>query len=782
MMRKYGARLLDIGSIEDGGDRGWAVSKAPPGHVSGRVPFISTRELHAMCYGPPQLRKSPAAIAMQARQTRVNAIARPSGHRPLSRVSTASASAPLLLEDTKLQRMGSRHSQTSHMQLQDWSRPQTAFAIQDWNANAGQLAALQDQSRPYTAQDLVAVVERRLGDDAGRSQGDLDMVEARSLRSNSRPSSSRSRNYHSPGPPSRSSSKGSRRSSKGPSRSSSKGPNSRPISALALSNGTRPSTPGLALTDKGRRSSKSSRRFSRASKSSHAGSFGSHTDDEDLLPKSLKDRKLSSGACLGLDLVAFEQRKSNVLQKTDLPQTPQTPKDRPSTASRRPSETSSRMSRRATDVGTPRSKADESPKKADAPGPKAAGEKEQTKGIFRMHMEERAKEAFQKRNKGTSVVLGGEDEDPVQRPGHHLLPATIRALDLPTAIDFFEHHDKVRAHGSTGLLDRKAFLEMLCAIAQGKERMTEEWSNAIFEAVDFERRGLLDKDQVLGWEFGLHNNYHSNIRRRFHKVVNDAQVTELLDALAIGSGFRSLSQLQVTKEDLWFLVDTCRVPLSQKASDELHAYLSVGHDDAGLNPHELLNWLFPGRELRTLQTKVEQMRQQHHLEDEDLDEEQPEPIQKSNYKAPKRPLWENRLKQPIVLEFTVAHGCLSKINFIKENLEPFNELQLEVVVAIDDTLRDSFSKVVAKIGREIVLWDAGSMMPYREDPFETKASSWAWLKNYLMTSCPDAIEASQVAFFKTQKRQLKQLSKRSGSKARRQSRLSRQSAVEPEEP
>ena len=33
-------------------------------------------------------------------------------------------------------------------------------------------------------------------------------------------------------------------------------------------------------------------------------------------------------------------------------------------------------------VGTPRSKADESPKKADAPGPKAAAEKEQTKGSF----------------------------------------------------------------------------------------------------------------------------------------------------------------------------------------------------------------------------------------------------------------------------------------------------------------------------------------------------------------------------------------------------------------
>ena len=28
---------------------------------------------------------------------------------------------------------------------------------------------------------------------------------------------------------------------------------------------------------------------------------------------------------------------------------------------------------------------------------------------------------------------------------------------------------------------------------------------------------------------------------------------------------------------------------------------------------------------------------------------------------------------------------------------------------IDDTLRDSFSKVVAKIGRDVVLWHAGSM-------------------------------------------------------------------------
>lgn len=38
---------------------------------------------------------------------------------------------------------------------------------------------------------------------------------------------------------------------------------------------------------------------------------------------------------------------------------------------------------------------------------------------------------------------------------------------------------------------------------------------------------------------------------------------------------------------------------------------------------------------------------------------------------------------------------------------------------IDDTLRDSFSKVVAKIGREIVLWHAGSMN-LGEQNMETK--------------------------------------------------------------
>ncbi|CAK8989872.1 Ankyrin repeat and SAM domain-containing protein 1A, partial [Durusdinium trenchii] len=101
--RKYGARLLDVGTIEDGGDRGWAFTKAP--QVGNRVPFVSSAQLHAMCYGPRELQKSPAAIARQARQTRVNAVAE---RRPPSRATTPSSSVPLLLEDARMERQVSQ--------------------------------------------------------------------------------------------------------------------------------------------------------------------------------------------------------------------------------------------------------------------------------------------------------------------------------------------------------------------------------------------------------------------------------------------------------------------------------------------------------------------------------------------------------------------------------------------------------------------------------------------------------------------------------------------------
>eukprot|EP00913_Durusdinium_trenchii_P001963 g1816.t1 len=348
--------------------------------------------------------------------------------------------------------------------------------------------------------------------------------------------------------------------------------------------------------------------------------------------------------------------------------------------------------------------------------------------------------------RGTSSFT---DLDPPALPGHQLLPPSVRVLDVPTAMDFFDHHDKVRAYGNTGLLDKKAFAEMLFAIAQGKD------------SSDFQGLGVLDQEQFLGWTFCTPNNYHSNIRLRFQQVVKEHQLRELLEALVIGNGLRTLNQLSVGKEEhscvawtvdalgceLWFLVDTCRVPLSRFSADELHSYLANGAE--GVDPSEFLNWLFPGRELRELRQKVDHLRQQ-----------QPEESEEES------PTEEHGLQRPIIVEFRVAHAFMPKINYIEENLGGFSELRLEVNVVIDESLRNSCGHVVIKTGRDMIIWDTGTMTPYREDPFVTKAGR---------SLHPEKNMAAQVGHLKKQKRRLKRAAARAAA-ARRASRASRHSS------
>lgn len=555
----------------------------------------------------------------------------------------------------------------------------------------------------------------------------------------------------------------------------------------------------LALNEKpGRRSSKPSRRTSRASRrssraDSHASGISGVSEETNALNP--KDRHMSAGVCAGLDLSIFEQRKSR--PETPLPpQTPLSPlsqlmavETRPLVDERRPSEaksvksSKSNKSRRPSDAksdaksvhssgeDTPRSTTS-TKSKPTKQLPAEPAQPPSTKSIFKAHMEAKAKEAFQKRNKGGTSSF--TDLDPPALPGHQLLPPSVRVLDVPTAMDFFDHHDKVRAYGNTGLLDKKAFAEMLFAIAQGKDAMSEEWSNAIFEALDFQGLGVLDQEQFLGWTFCTPNNYHSNIRLRFQQVVKEHQLRELLEALVIGNGLRTLNQLSVGKEELWFLVDTCRVPLSRFSADELHSYLANGAE--GVDPSEFLNWLFPGRELRELRQKVDHLRQQQPEESEEENEEEPVVLQKSDvFRAPRRPLWEHGLQRPIIVEFRVAHAFMPKINYIEENLGGFSELRLEVNVVIDESLRNSCGHVVIKTGRDMIIWDTGTMTPYREDPFVTKASSWNWLKSYLLIFAPDANMAAQVGHLKKQKRRLKRAAARAAA-ARRASRASRHSS------
>ncbi|CAJ1368203.1 unnamed protein product [Effrenium voratum] len=465
--------------------------------------------------------------------------------------------------------------------------------------------------------DLVAVVERNLSEldlepRSRRTMSSKELVQARS----------------------RASSRDSRRRSPGSSRSSSKSSvhNSRPSS---------------------RKGSKT-RNFSKASNASHASR--STEAEREVKEKTERDRKLSSGAALGLDLAIFEHRKS----RSEKEQTPREQSRRVSSVSE--FSASSKKS-------TLRSEGGEETFRAV---PKA--KPETPAATFRELMKAKAREAYQKRRKLTSTNLEPDLKDPVFLPAQHLLPKSVSALDVPTAIDFFDHYDKVRAHGNSGLLDRKALAEMLYAIGQGKDAMSTEWSDAIFKELDFQHCGQLDKEQFLGWAFSCRNNYHSDVRRRFHAVVDDEQLHELVrQGMASGSGLAK--DVLVTKEDLWFLVETCYVQLSRVANDQLHAYLANGSES--VSAQQLLNWLYPGRELRELQAKFEALRQQM----PDLEEPEFELPTAEGFQRPKRPLWEPSLKQPVVLKFTIASAFRGKIKYLQENLGAFSELQLKIHVA-----------------------------------------------------------------------------------------------------
>eukprot|EP00913_Durusdinium_trenchii_P001962 g1815.t1 len=257
------------------------------------------------------------------------------------------------------------------------------------------------------------------------------------------------RKLRSPGPGSRASSKGHSPSPRPGSRSSSKlsarngsrspgpsGPNSRSSSKLVLSARKMSSTSSaLALNEKpGRsteRSSKPSRRTSRASRrssraDSHASGISGVSEETNALNP--KDRHMSAGVCAGLDLSIFEQRKSR--PETPLPpQTPLSPlsqlmavETRPLVDERRPSEaksvksSKSNKSRRPSDAksdaksvhssgeDTPRSTTS-TKSKPTKQLPAEPAQPPSTKSIFKAHMEAKAKEAFQKRNKGEGPAV-----------------------------------------------------------------------------------------------------------------------------------------------------------------------------------------------------------------------------------------------------------------------------------------------------------------------------------------------------------------------------------------
>eukprot|EP00913_Durusdinium_trenchii_P001378 g1275.t1 len=271
------------------------------------------------------------------------------------------------------------------------------------------------------------------------------------------------------------------------------------------------------------------------------------------------------------------------------------------------------------------------------------------------------------------------------------LPASIRELDYWTAVEAFELYD-VRKEG---FLDKTGFYTMLKGITRKKlekrmDYMDEQLSDRIFDEIDINESGDIDKEEFLGWVFQT-NNFRLNHLRE--KLVT------------------------MTQEEI----------LMARSIDDLHEFIDV--DNSGLITFdEFLNWVHPDRELQiTTACSFELLRAEI---------------------GPDYHFIAERIK--LMLSQIFSPGSVL--------------FQFET----DGRVAGTCSRVTAKVGRGIELWNRDTMMAYREDPFLDPSGSKArqWLTDVLHKCLPDVERAANL--YRLKYRNGKPAHSRQGSKQRLQ--------------
>eukprot|EP00434_Breviolum_minutum_P026606 symbB.v1.2.023518.t1/scaffold2156.1/size87696/2 len=90
------------------------------------------------------------------------------------------------------------------------------------------------------------------------------------------------------------------------------------------------------------------------------------------------------------------------------------------------------------------------------------------------------------------------------------MPSSIRQLDYWSAIEAFELYDSKRL----GSLDKSAFYTMLRGLTRRKDYMDEKLSDQIFDEIDINRSGGIDKEEFLGWVFETNNFRLNHLREK----------------------------------------------------------------------------------------------------------------------------------------------------------------------------------------------------------------------------------------------------------------------------
>ncbi|CAE7655748.1 cal-1 [Symbiodinium pilosum] len=322
-----------------------------------------------------------------------------------------------------------------------------------------------------------------------------------------------------------------------------------------------------------------------------------------------------------------------------------------------------------------------------------------------------------------------------QRQEQGLLPQSIRSMDFWRATELFNLFDR-----RTGELDKLAFYHLLTAASRDKENINRSRSDTIFDEIDIDGSGKIDKEEFLGWVFQTNNSFLSSVRRRL----------ESMDQLKVKALFEQMDNdgnRVIDKDEFWEFVEKFSPGmLSRSASDELHEFIDADKS-GGIDVEEFLNWVHPGRELKMLRAEVP--------DDKAITGKVAAgmmAVDENSYVAPKKPLMETEPGKPVVLEFWIGSEWTPSFESIKRSLRSvFSSHQIRFQMRRDPRVIHTCSKLVAKVGRGIVLWDRDSMLAFKDDPFMNQATAGKWIKEVLLQCLPDVINAANVRLLKRKK-------------------------------
>eukprot|EP00930_Biecheleria_cincta_P046314 TRINITY_DN31936_c0_g1_i1.p1 TRINITY_DN31936_c0_g1~~TRINITY_DN31936_c0_g1_i1.p1 ORF type:complete len:546 (-),score=102.61 TRINITY_DN31936_c0_g1_i1:124-1761(-) len=351
------------------------------------------------------------------------------------------------------------------------------------------------------------------------------------------------------------------------------------------------------------------------------------------------------------------------------------------------------------------------------------------------------------------IGFPGQQEATPEKPDDYLMPKAVERVSYWSAIQAFDVSDIRRA----GTLDRESFFHCVNGIMRAgseREALTRERSDEIFSRIDVDDGGAVDKEEFLSWVFQTNSNYVSNVRSKL-QALDPQKVQEIFKIIdENGNGV-------LERDEFWtFIEEHSPTTMTREESDALFTFIDA--DSSGyLDPDEFMNWIFPGRELRTLQgikdrenaydrwdrlkeeadQDFNDLRRSAKLRKKDAAEADEDDAQAA---IVHRGIIELQPNKAVVLSFTISKSFEATLSLMKRSLrQVFSPSQVRFEVAYEPISMGASTcfRLEAKVGRGILFWDRASMISTQDDPFTNQDKAAEWVKEVLVKTLPDVLGA-----------------------------------------